>query len=83
MDFAYNNSVNAYTKVSSFYLLYDAHPILPSSLMKFLKVKEVSTKEAAVNEFVEHIHRGHHQAKQKLLIAQKQHANAHRRKLVF
>lgn len=59
--FAYNNFVNAYTKVSPFYLMYNAHSIILSSLMKFLKGDEFSTKIVAVNRFVEHLHQGLHQ----------------------
>lgn len=69
VKFALNNYVNASTKVCSFYIMYGALPITPSSLMKFLKGEEFSTKVAAVNEFVKHIHRGLHQAKKKLLNA--------------
>lgn len=86
VEFAYNNSINASTKVSPFFLMYGAHPITPSSLMRLPKGEEFSTKVAEVNEFEEHIHRGLHQAKEKLVIAQnrqKQHADAHRREVIF
>ncbi|OAE31099.1 hypothetical protein AXG93_4031s1520 [Marchantia polymorpha subsp. ruderalis] len=66
--------------------MYGAHPITPSSLMRLPKGEEFLTKVAAINKFVEHIHRVLHQAKEKLVIAQnrqKQHADAHRREVVF
>lgn len=56
-------SINASTNVSSFYIMYGVHFITPSILTNLSKVYEFSTKLIAVNEFVEHIQRRLHQEK--------------------
>ncbi|CAM6088092.1 unnamed protein product [Calypogeia fissa] len=66
-EFAYNNSINASTNVSSFYLMYGEHPHVPSSL---LHQKAVTTKVAATEELTIHLQSVIQAARDKLLVAQ-------------
>lgn len=70
VKFSYNNSVNVFTKVYSLYHMYDAQPITTSNLMRLPKREKFLNKVATINDFVEHIHRVLHHAKEKFLIAQ-------------
>ena len=72
VEFSYNNSLNASTKTTPFYLMYGDHPLTPSSFVKALRAHEDHTKVEAMNDWVHRIHGGLFHAKEKLLIAQNQ-----------
>ncbi|CAM6104731.1 unnamed protein product [Calypogeia fissa] len=83
VEFAYNNSLNASTNVSPFYLMYGEHPQVPASL---LHQKAITTKVAATEEFATRLQSVIQAAKEKLLVAQnrqKQHADRKRRDMEY
>ncbi|CAM6082583.1 unnamed protein product [Calypogeia fissa] len=67
VEFAYNNSLNASTNVSPFYLMYGEHPQVPASL---LYQKAITTKVAAIEEFAIRLQSIIQAAREKLLVAQ-------------
>ncbi|CAM6088286.1 unnamed protein product [Calypogeia fissa] len=82
-EFAYNNSLNASTNVSPFYLMYGEHPQVPASL---LHQKAITTKVAATEEFATRLQSVIQAAREKLLVAQnrqKQYANCKRRDMEY
>jgi hypothetical protein len=83
VEFAYNNSINASTNVSPFYMMYGEHPYVPSSI---LHRKAVHTHVAATEEFATRLQSIIQAARDKLLVAQnrqKQYADRNRRDLAY
>ncbi|CAM6101969.1 unnamed protein product [Calypogeia fissa] len=83
VEFAYNNSLNASTNVSPFYLMYGEHPQVPASL---LHQKAITTKVAATEEFATRLQSVIQAAREKLLVAQnrqKQYANRKHRDMEY
>ncbi|CAM6092763.1 unnamed protein product [Calypogeia fissa] len=83
VEFAYNNSINASTNVSPFYVMYGEHPQVPSSV---LHQKVVHTKVVATEEFATRLQSGIQAVREKLLVAQnrqKQYADRNRRDLEY
>lgn len=68
VEFSYNNLMNLSTKVIQFYLMYGEHILTPSSFIRVGKFYDVLTNIEVVSDFVEWVHIGIHQAKEKLLI---------------
>jgi hypothetical protein len=81
MEFAYNNSKQASTGHSPFYLNTGQHPLTPGSLLK-----SSTSDTPAADNFLQNIATGLHDAQTLLTIAQnrqKQYADARRRPLIF
>jgi hypothetical protein len=81
VEFAYNNSIQASTGHSPFYLNSGQHPLTPGSLLK-----PPSFNTPAAHEFLQNIANSLHHAKTLLTIAQnrqKQYADTRRRPLIL
>jgi transposase InsO family protein len=83
-EFAYNNSLQASTGFTPFYLDCGQHPIIPSTLT--LSKELINTNVAATDDFLQHWQNSLLQAKEALAQAQDRqahYANKHRRPDVF
>ena len=86
VEFSYNNSLNASTKSTPFFLMYGEHPTVPTKFTRYINQAKGLTKVAATDDFVQRTRRGIFQAQEKLIIAQnrqKQYVDAHLRDVEF
>lgn len=85
-EFAYNNSVNASTKATPFFLNYGHHPTTPKELLSTGPGNHFTSEATTSQAFVEKLHGAIAKAKEHLKAAQErqqEYANKRRKELTF